>query len=45
MPVKQVGLKSWDVIDLELIVNHYGVQKCVGACNFLAIIDIVVVRH
>ena len=30
MPSKRVGLNSWDVVDLEVFLNHYIVEKEIG---------------
>ena len=30
MPSRRVGLASWGVTELELLLKHYGVQKEVG---------------
>jgi hypothetical protein len=45
MPIRQVGLKSWGVTDLEVIVQHYGIEKAIRSCNFPAMIDAAVVKR
>ena len=45
MPAKQVGLKSWDVIELQSIVEHYGFDCVIGSKPFHAIVDVVTVKR
>ena len=45
MPVKQVGLRSWGVTELETILSHFGVDRAIGSKVFPAMIDASAVKR
>ena len=45
MPVRQVGLKSWGVTELETILSQFGVDRAIGSKVFPAMIDASAVRR
>jgi hypothetical protein len=45
MPQRQIGLASWNVVQLELLLQQYGVEKCKGGSIIPPLVDSVACRQ